>query len=337
MSYHLKKSDGAVFGPIEEATLEAWARDGRIGPDDLVSEDLQTWQPVVHLSQLGMEWLVRLPDGSLYGPLSLPALEALAQLGELELNAEVLHRETARRSTLGMALRRREEGLGLPPKSPLTPRWSPVADAPAEPLPPGWKDIAQSKDHFEREANRWRTLYLQERERWTRQEQELQARAEELRKSELASRVQLEHAEKQLAELREDHRRLEQALSEAPPGETAARAASWMESYQTLSHRYDELLARFTARAEEVQAFRDARQKAETEAQTRLEKMEAQMRRERAEADESRRKLSTAEEAHLNLAKAYRELNDRFIRSRQRPPDSDDDDGGPRIKLNRSS
>jgi hypothetical protein len=48
--------------------------------------------------------------------------------------------------------------------------------------------------------------------------------------------------------------------------------------------------------------------------------MEDIVRRERSEADAARKRAAEMEENHLNLGKAYRDLNERFIRMREQNP-----------------
>lgn len=83
MGWYLRKADGRNFGPVELEELRAWAAEGRIGPGESVSRDLRTWAPAKDVPELEMQWVVRLPDGSDYGPLHLLALGGLVRRGVL--------------------------------------------------------------------------------------------------------------------------------------------------------------------------------------------------------------------------------------------------------------
>ena len=74
----------------------------------------------------------------------------------------------------------------------------------------------------------------------------------------------------------------------------------------------------------------------------RIQGQEATLRREQEEAEAARKKLIEVEETHLQLVQAYRDLNDRYIRSRQNahviaPPSRGESASqpseGPRIRL----
>lgn len=330
MPWYLQKSDGSVYGPHEEAVLQQWAADGRIGPEDLVSEDQQDWRPAADLPSLRMDWLVRLDSGALYGPFNLEALAILAQSGELSDEAEVVHRLSARRYTLSQA-------LAVPPEQAAA--GPPVGESEASAGPVdhiAWREIVVSRDRSEREARKWKQCFEEERERAEQERRALNDRLEELRKSERAARVQLEQAERRLSELRADYERLEESVRKMPGGDQTARAITWMESYQDLSRRYDRLMEQLTAKNQEVQEAQRARAKAEEEALRLVDQMEAVVAREREEAQRARQRLAEMEEAHLQLVRAYRELNERYIRAREqatRPPAAPP--AGPRIPLRR--
>lgn len=98
--WHLKKSDGAVFGPVDLNTLIAWAADGRIAPDDLVAEDPVHWRPAPELLELGMVWNVDLVNSTVLGPLNLMALRDLLLDGAVLPTARLVHTLENRVSTI---------------------------------------------------------------------------------------------------------------------------------------------------------------------------------------------------------------------------------------------
>ncbi|MBO7655069.1 MAG: hypothetical protein J6U40_09130 [Kiritimatiellae bacterium] len=84
----------ACFGPVPLATLQDWARDGRIDPASEVSSDYQRWSPAIALSALEMEWIASLPDGRFYGPIHRDALNELLANGGLPADTMVFRRSS---------------------------------------------------------------------------------------------------------------------------------------------------------------------------------------------------------------------------------------------------
>lgn len=104
MSWYLRKSDKSIYGPVEHATLCAWAASGRIVPDDEVSEDQQHWQPAPSLSALKMDWVLDLGGGETFGPLHALALAELVRDGSVGPDQPVRHRADDIRCTLAEAV-----------------------------------------------------------------------------------------------------------------------------------------------------------------------------------------------------------------------------------------
>ena len=79
----VRAEDGTTFGPATLASLQAWARDGRLAPNHMISSDGQTWQPVARLRPLDMDWVAEISPGTFYGPVHAQALEELIRDGSL--------------------------------------------------------------------------------------------------------------------------------------------------------------------------------------------------------------------------------------------------------------
>ena len=43
MSWYLQKNDGETYGPVEMDELQHWAAEGRIAPQDKLSQDNKHW------------------------------------------------------------------------------------------------------------------------------------------------------------------------------------------------------------------------------------------------------------------------------------------------------
>ena len=75
--WRVRTEKGDVFGPADLATLQAWARDGRLAPTHQICADGATWEPVTALRELEMDWVAEVTSGSFYGPIHRDAMNEL--------------------------------------------------------------------------------------------------------------------------------------------------------------------------------------------------------------------------------------------------------------------
>ncbi|MCX6996422.1 MAG: GYF domain-containing protein [Kiritimatiellaeota bacterium] len=353
MNWFLKKTDNTVYGPVTLAVLQHWAADGRIAPGDLLSPDQQTWQPAEELPELDMVWHVELQDGSFYGPIHLLATGDLVRDGAVAPTARVANQKTGREHALNEALlltvleqnaqlggaaeelrqqlQVAAEGADAPPAAVAEPAAAPVSP-PVEsgPLPGTWREITAQKETWEKAALKWQHLYTDAQARAERREQELKAHIAKLRREELAARIALEHAQNRLAHLEQ----LNEQIQLATQGKTdlellIIQRAALMEAYDGLAQRCDILMSRLAEKTAEFDELNAARMRIEQEAGERIQQRDAQVIQERDEADRARKRALMIEADYLQLLRAYRELNDHYIRLRQkfpapreRPPDN---------------
>ena len=326
MNWYLRKSDDIVYGPVDDAALEQWAAEGRIAPDDRLSNDQLMWSPAHELPHLQMDWLITMDDGSQYGPLHLSALRDLVADGSLTPETQLTHKITGVSQSLDEALAVSQEPEPPPPPSPtpipvvaepvsVVPTPTPTIPARAE-----WKEIAQSKDFFEHESIKWRKMYEDEHTSAEHRENALQERVNEMRKNELASQLTIEQLHRKIQHLEESYRALKQTVESNSSDNSTSQLVALMESYQELSLQLDALMQQLTSKSSEVQALIESRAETEKRAEEQIKHMEEVVSRERAEADSARRRVAEMEENHLTLGKAYRDLNERFIRMREQNP-----------------
>lgn len=105
-AWYLKKKQGKIYGPIDLETLAAWAGEGRISPDDLVSDDQKKWKPAPALSSLKMVWSIQLNDGSNIGPLNILSTCEHINDGSISLDDQATHLESGEEKTVREALLR---------------------------------------------------------------------------------------------------------------------------------------------------------------------------------------------------------------------------------------
>ena len=113
---------------------------------------------------------------------------------------------------------------------------------------------------------------------------------------------------------------MKQTVESSSTDDNTTQLVALMESYQELSLQYDALMQQLTAKSQEIQTLIQSRAETEKRAEEQIKQMEQIVRRERAEADRVRQQKADMEENHLHLAKAYRELNEQFVRLREQSP-----------------
>ncbi len=340
MSWFLKKTNGTVYGPVELARLQRWAGDGRIAPGDLLSPDQQTWRPASDVPEMDMVWQVELPDGTCYGPIHLLAMGDLIRDGTVLPTARVRNRQTGAEHILSQVLLQallaqsaQLAGAAAEPRDPRLAENSQqlshhVAAAPSNPpaefaggAADDWRDIAAQKDVWEKAALKWQRMYTDAQARSERREQQLEARIADLRSEELAARTQLEDALRRLKHLEQ----LNAQILLATQGKTdlellAIQRVALLEAYDGLAQRCDSLMRRLDAKTTEFDELSALVAHVEKQAEERIRQMEAQVRQARSDAEGARQRALTLEADHLQLLRAYREINDLYIRLRQKFP-----------------
>lgn len=95
--WHVKIADGSIYGPVDLATLRSWSSQGRIEPDNAISQDREKWILAQDLRDLQMSWIAHLPDGTSYGPFNIHLLPELKQSEVLPPGTELEHRYSGER------------------------------------------------------------------------------------------------------------------------------------------------------------------------------------------------------------------------------------------------
>ncbi|NCC51400.1 MAG: hypothetical protein EOM20_09315 [Spartobacteria bacterium] len=81
---YLKKANGKIYGPVELDALVEWAGEGRVGAEDMLSEDRETWTAAVEVKELQMFWQIRLRDHTTIGPLNILAAYEHVSSGHIQ-------------------------------------------------------------------------------------------------------------------------------------------------------------------------------------------------------------------------------------------------------------
>ncbi len=97
--YFLKVQNGRVFEPVSMITLYDWASRCRISPKDHISEDQKKWTIVTKVAELGIHWLITLPNGNILGPVNIFAVQHLILDGEASYDAIISNTKTGETTT----------------------------------------------------------------------------------------------------------------------------------------------------------------------------------------------------------------------------------------------
>jgi len=92
--WFIRIDSGDTYGPVDLPTLKEWAAQGRVEPDNEISEDQESWRQAESLRELEMDWMAELDDGTSYGPFNIALAPELADRGVLPTNATLRNRET---------------------------------------------------------------------------------------------------------------------------------------------------------------------------------------------------------------------------------------------------
>ena len=87
--WFFKNSDGNVYGPADIASLNTWAREGRITPTGFVSRDRRSWIPAPSLPELEMVWLVETEPRKWFGPFHADVVSVLKDKGSISGDARI--------------------------------------------------------------------------------------------------------------------------------------------------------------------------------------------------------------------------------------------------------
>ncbi len=308
--YFVRKANGVEFGPAPMSDLVAWAREGRIAPDDAVSTDRAAWRPAPEIPELNMNWMVEAEPGMFYGPAHALAFVDMMREGVLRGASRMRHARTGEETHLDLLAARIEASAHAETLRSSVQSGPPDVETAAAAAPErtvSWKSMAMEKDRFEQEAVRWKQLYDDD-----------QARLAELEKKLLESTRSLER------ERISHHTAMEQAALEIEALHRAAALRQGAEGSDTLDAAYTELSRGFEALGREQEKknaeLADLRQnivELRKGYEARIVLMEDQIRREQATADSTLARLAEVERAHAQMVAMLRDLNDRYIRLRE--------------------
>ncbi len=310
-----------VYGPVPFGTLQHWAAQGSITAEAVVGRSAEgPWLPAGDLDGLDLHWQLLHPEGEPFFPCHILALRQEMAEGRIGLDWRVTYLPTGEAFQLVDAMcsalldqnRILEERLDDAVKH--------ISDletgvAPALPTEEGevsqsqWQAILRDRDHQDREATKWRRFYDDEIGRNQAREAELQQQTDELRAWQRRASERIKALERRRAQL--------EGLLMAPAADdVAGNDRDLRSAYQELRQQMDHLVESLDLRTHQWEAAREELR--DVEARVRLERgsLEESVARERDLSQQTQRQLTRLEQAHADLTRSYRELNDRLIRLR---------------------
>ncbi len=330
-SWFLRKEGRDIFGPEPMTVLVRWAAEGRIAPEDELSEDRTQWIKAPAVAALRMEWLLDLGEEACYGPLPALAYRDALRQGAIALDATLRHAGSGKEQTLQevlkaclahaeAAVRSEIQELLAAGNSVSEQAEPPESQAADRELPSAtdWKSMAQAIDQWKREAVRWRELRDHEHEGHERLEEEWRTRLELLQQSELEARREAEREKARNLEWQQKYQRLyDQSVSgRGADGDAVPPIGDVLELCERLSSESARHEERLLHKHHEIAELIAERSRLEQETRKQTLHLEDRLATKQKEADEARAKLAHLEHDYAELLRAYRELNERFIRMR---------------------
>lgn len=328
--WHLRISDGTVFGPVTPDDLRGWAEQGRIVPGHEVSEDGQNWTPAERLPLLEMVWKVQVEGGEI-GPVNIRAIADLLRDGTASPDTRIVNTITGETATVAQ----KQALIGFE----SAPEPSPQAAAEAEALRQQLHDerarhqerVAELVKHVQtlekelkataQQAERLGAAGVKEHERLKQAQQQneaetarLQEKIRELEQQKQALTGTLESAEKHLAGLKRssatgrvdwiegDKTRAPAAGREAAGQdvELGRRIAALRKDTEEAAGRLQEAQAKLQQQAAAYAALQQQTRERETQLQERAAGLERRAAEAAALLDETRRELQGERLRHAN-------------------------------------
>lgn len=310
VEWFVRKADGVEFGPASISDLAAWARDGRIAPDDSVSTDRAAWRPAPEVSELDMNWLVETEPELFYGPAHAMAFVEMMREGVLRGSSRVRHARTGEETHLDLLAARIEasaktEALMSHVRSAPAEAEAPAAAAPERTV--SWKSMAMEKDRFEQEAAHWKQLYDENQARLAELEKKLMETTRTLERERISHGTAMEQAGMEIEALRRVT-----AIRETSEGPDKLDAA-----YTELSRGFEALGREQEKKNAELEELRRKIVELRKGYEDRIALMEEHIRREQNASDTALSRLAEVERAHADMVAMVRDLNDRYIRLRE--------------------
>ncbi len=92
--WFVRINDGDIYGPVDLETLQQWSEQGRIEPENEISEDQNIWIAAEELPELEIDWMTELEDETIFGPFNIQLAPELLKRGVLSTDSILKNRKT---------------------------------------------------------------------------------------------------------------------------------------------------------------------------------------------------------------------------------------------------
>lgn len=302
--------DGKTHGPVDLPTLQHWAATGGITAWTEVGGSPEgPWTPAADLDALEMHWQVMDEEGEKFHPCHVLALRGEVEAGNIQPFWDVVHLPTGETyqvvDALCSALMEQNKIL----EQRLARSAVPPPPSSGEDMPGDWSTLMRELDHQKRDSKKWKRLYEDELERNQIRERELQNQIEELRGWQRKASERIKALERRRTQLEELN-----TLPEA--GEVQGGDRDLREAYQELRVQMDHLVQSLELRNQQLESTRETLRGLEDTLRTERVQRADERDIDRSQRAETEAQLTRLEQAHIDLTRSYRDLNERMIRLR---------------------
>ncbi|MCC5847670.1 MAG: hypothetical protein JJU29_06195 [Verrucomicrobia bacterium] len=320
------QTEEKVFGPAALHTLQHWAATGGMTASTGVSQNENgPWSPAGDMQELALEWQVMTPDGETFDACHVLALREEVLNNQVEPFWDIVHLPTGETyqvvDALCSALLEQNQILEEQVAETLT-RLHNLETIGPESLSSGdktpsvtgdgdedWGEVMRERDRLAREAEKWKRFYEDELERNQTREKELLAQIDELRAWQRKAAERIKSLERRRAQL-------EQATMLPGARDVTGEDQDLRHAYQELRVQLDQLMESLELRNRQIESARERIEEAEAHLRRERENRKEEVAREKALQEDAAAHLTRLEQAHVDLTRSYRDLNERMIRLR---------------------
>ncbi len=316
------QTEEKVFGPAALHTLQHWAATGGVTASTGISRNEEgPWSPAGDMPELALEWQVMTPEGDAFDACHVLALREEVLNSQVEPFWEIVHLPTGETyqvvDALCSALLEQNQILEeqvaetltrlhnletIGPESPSTEKAESSEDE-------DWGEVMRERDRLAREAEKWKRFYEDELERNQTREKELLAQNDELRAWQRKAAERIKSLERRRAQL-------EQAAMLPGARDVAGEDQDLRHAYQELRVQLDQLMESLELRNRQIESAKEQIEEAEAHLRRERESRKEEVAREKALQEDAAAHLNRLEQAHVDLTRSYRDLNERMIRLR---------------------
>lgn len=315
--------DGQQFGPVALTTLQHWASIGSlIGSGEIAESPDGPWQPAYELPELQLEWQIIYPEGDPYELCHILSLRTEMESGEVEPDWEVIHIPTGESYPAVHALCSALIAQNHILEKTLVDNFVRIRDLEtvgsaknnteeAETTTPSenWGEHMKERDQFAREAAKWKQLYEENRITLDARENAWEAEREDLKEWGRKSAERIRALERR-------RNQLEEMQNLVKTREVSGDDPDLRQAYQELRLQLDHLMESLDLRNRQLESVNIRLTESEEELRMERSRRVEEREREQSLREEALSQLSRIEEAHRDLTRSYRDLNERMIRLR---------------------